>query len=383
MSLCSVFASFWIFGLVNNVLYVVILSAAIDLVGTKTPKAIVLMADVLPSFICKLTAPFYIQDIPYSVRIWVLVILSSIGMLITALFHSTFMILLGIALASASSGFGELTFLQLTHFYKEISIHGWSSGTGGAGLVGALVFMLLTTVLGVSPKVTLLLFSLAPLNFLGTYFYLLPPHSRDSEYEMLDEPTSETPFIVPQNNFCSTITRIKPYIIPYMGPLFTVYMAEYIINQGISPTLLFPIDHIPFAHYRDAYVTYSTFYQLGVFISRSSGSFVRFDFLFLPSILQTVNLILCIFQSLYMWIPNIYLIFALIFYEGLLGGISYVNTYRQLSERTSPMEREFAMGCVGMSDSGGIVVAALASMILEPSLCTYQVHDGRPWCRME
>lgn len=38
-------------------------------------------------------------------------------------------------------------------------------------------------------------------------------------------------------------------------------MAEYIINQGISPTLLFPLDEMPFDRYRDAYVTYGTLYQ--------------------------------------------------------------------------------------------------------------------------
>lgn len=40
-----------------------------------------------------------------------------------------------------------------------------------------------------------------------------------------------------------------------------MYLAEYVINQGISPTLLFPIDEMPFDRYRDAYVTYGTLYQ--------------------------------------------------------------------------------------------------------------------------
>ena len=37
-----IFLSFLLFGLINNILYVVILSAAIDLVGSSTPKAVVL-----------------------------------------------------------------------------------------------------------------------------------------------------------------------------------------------------------------------------------------------------------------------------------------------------------------------------------------------------
>ena len=53
------FASFFIFGLLNNILYVIILSAAIDLVGPSTPKAIVLLADIIPSFSFKVAAPFH------------------------------------------------------------------------------------------------------------------------------------------------------------------------------------------------------------------------------------------------------------------------------------------------------------------------------------
>jgi battenin len=40
-----------------------------------------------------------------------------------------------------------------------------------------------------------------------------------------------------------------------------VYFSEYVINQGISPTLLFPLEDMPFSRYRDAYVTYGTLYQ--------------------------------------------------------------------------------------------------------------------------
>ncbi|VEU23451.1 DEKNAAC104745 [Brettanomyces naardenensis] len=386
-----VFSSFWIFGLVNNVLYVIILSAAIDLVGPTTPKAVVLMADVLPSFICKITAPFYIHIIPYNVRICVLVFLSCTGMIIISLFDNVILVLLGIVLASMSSGLGEITFLQLTHYYSEISLHAWSSGTGGAGLVGSFLFMLMTTIFGINPQVCLLLSSLIPFVFIGGYFYLLPERpsadNHPEELEIMQEgDLVAQPKLQPnslEDHIRSTLLRLQPYLVPYMGPLFTVYIAEYIINQGVSPTLLFILDDMPFHHYRDAYVTYGTLYQLGVFISRSSGAFIKIDRLYILSALQVVNLAACIFQSLFVWLPNIYLVMILVFYEGLLGGLSYINTFRLVTERTRLSEREFAMGCVTISDSGGIVVAAAVSMLLEPSLCGYQVSHGRPWCRQK
>ncbi|ODQ82881.1 hypothetical protein BABINDRAFT_159376 [Babjeviella inositovora NRRL Y-12698] len=409
-----VFGAFWLFGLVNNVLYVVILSAAIDLVGVFVPKATVLLADVLPSFIVKCLAPFVIHLVPYNYRIFMLIGLSFTGMLTISFSASTSWKLFGIVLASISSGVGELTFLQLTHYYSEMSLEGFSSGTGGAGLAGSFLYLLLTTWLTLSVRTSLLLFSLAPFSFLASYFWLLP--HMEQGFHPIDQ--SELPgedsnvvsgyhdsgilgtdfgYRAPQllankvqeafglilSHSQSTLIRAKPLIVPFMAPLFTVYISEYIINQGVTPTLLFPIAEMPmFTKYRDAYVTYGTLYQLGVFISRSSSSFVRIRRLYIPSLLQFLNLVICLFQSLFMFIPNVYILMVLMFYEGLLGGAAYVNTFKLVSETVSLEDREFAMGTVGVSDSAGIVLAACFSMWLEPSLCGYQVGKGRDWCQL-
>ncbi|PWW71592.1 CLN3-domain-containing protein, partial [Tuber magnatum] len=77
-------AAFWLFGLINNVLYVIILSAALDLVGPALPKAIVLLADVVPSFLTKLVAPYFVHLISYRTRILIMVALSFTGMQLVA-----------------------------------------------------------------------------------------------------------------------------------------------------------------------------------------------------------------------------------------------------------------------------------------------------------
>ncbi|CEP21228.1 unnamed protein product [Cyberlindnera jadinii] len=372
----QIFISFWIFGLINNVLYVVILSAAIDLVGPFVPKATVLLADVLPSFTMKLSAPFFIHFIPYNTRIVMLIFLSVIGMLLVT-FGAIGWKIFGIILASISSGLGELTFLQLTHFFEETSLQGWSSGTGGAGLIGSGVFLLLTTVLKIDVKLSLLMFTLCPLGFL--YYFRLPRTSPYSPLQSIELTTQPSEL---KTHITHTLERLKPLCVPFMGPLFTVYLAEYLINQSIAPTLLFPIESTPFHKYRDMYVTYGTLYQLGVFISRSSASFVRIRKLYVPSILQWVNVVVLLLQSILYFIPNIYIIMMIVFYEGLLGGASYVNTFMLVLETISDDEREFSLGATSLSDSGGIVVAALLGMWIEPSLCHYQVDHGREWCHL-
>lgn len=167
-------------GLINNVLYVIILSAALDLVGPDIPKAVVLLFDVLPSFLMKLCAPYFIHVIPYPIRIVLFVILSMCGMLLIALTPahsdggtiSTKMA--GVVLASLSSGAGELSFLGLTHFYGPSSLAAWGSGTGGAGLIGAGAYAVTTTSLGLSVKHSLLTSSLLPIIMLLSFFVVLP-----------------------------------------------------------------------------------------------------------------------------------------------------------------------------------------------------------------
>ncbi|KAK9432669.1 batten's disease protein Cln3 [Lipomyces doorenjongii] len=415
------FAAFWIYGLINNVLYVIILSAALDLVGANVPKATVLLADVMPSFFVKLTAPFCVHRIPYKVRIFILVALSLFGMQCVALTTSISARLFGVVLASASSGLGELTFLQLTHFYSPLSMVAFSSGTGGAGLAGSFLYLVATTWLRLSVRGTIFASSLLPLLFFFAFFWVMPlpdPHlasqsstfassARTPAYSLIqyEESSMSTSASAPINDdqeslhsridfsksqsleqimesMSRTLSRLGPLFFPYMLPLMLVYIGEYIINQGISPTLLFPIEEMPFTYYRDAYVTYGTLYQLGVFISRSSSPFVRIRRLYVPAALQLVNVLILAVQSMYAFIPNVYIIMIIIFYEGLLGGAAYINTFLLVSETIAIEDREFAMGAVGVSDSGGIVVAGTICLYLETFLCAYQKANGRPYCGM-
>jgi battenin len=175
--------------LINNVLYVIILSAALDLVGPNVPKGVALLADVVPSFLVKLCAPYFISLIPYSWRIILFSTLSALGMLLVATTPSytdggtigTKMA--GVVLASLSSGGGELSFLGLTHFYGPFSLAAWGSGTGGAGLVGAGAYSLATTTLGLSVRKSLFASSFLPVIMLVSFFAVLPrdPLSRSQE----------------------------------------------------------------------------------------------------------------------------------------------------------------------------------------------------------
>lgn len=408
--------------MINNVLYVIILSAALDLVGPDVPKGVVLLADVIPSFMTKLLAPYFIHAVPYYVRILIFVALSSIGMLMIALSPAytdggtISTKLAGVVLASLSSGGGELSFLGLVHYYGPFSLAAWGSGTGGAGLIGAGVYALATTAWGWSVKATLLASACLPVVMLTSFFMILPlaplregfqnvlqasgrqarsselsSDSNEEEAERLLEVSNASGLPNHQvstnnvmsgwNGFTHNLARARSLFFPYMLPLLLVYVAEYTINQGVSPTLLFPLEKTPFKHFRAFYPTYNAIYQCGVFISRSSTPFLRIHKLYFPAFLQVLNLAVLILHSLYDFIPSVYVVFAIVFWEGLLGGLVYVNTFAEISDKVDKEDREFSLGATTVSDSGGICIAGFISMAMEVSLCNWQVRRGRDWCR--
>lgn len=288
-------AAFWLFGLINNVLYVIILSAALDLVGPSVPKSLVLLADVIPSFLMKLVAPYFIHVVPYSLRVILFALISSWGMLLIA-FTPAYTDggtittkMAGVILASLSSGAGELSFLGLTHFYGNTSLAAWGSGTGGAGLVGSGAYAIATTAIGLSVKTSLLASAFLPVVMLLSFFLVLPRgplqiKGNVEEREATPEDNDDTParedqgllskvFSAPdspkqtpgpttnivswRNNLLRNLRRSRSLVFPFILPLFLVYVAEYLINQSVAPTLLFPLESTPFTHYRSFYPTYA------------------------------------------------------------------------------------------------------------------------------
>ena len=82
--------------------------------------------------------------------------------------------LFGVGIASLSSGMGELSMLGLTHYYGHFSLAAWGSGTGGAGLIGAGLYVFLTDTLKLSIKNSLLTSAYLPFIMPLAFFLILP-----------------------------------------------------------------------------------------------------------------------------------------------------------------------------------------------------------------
>ncbi|PWY97749.1 CLN3-domain-containing protein [Testicularia cyperi] len=414
--------AFFLFGLLNNSLYVVILTAALELLPQGVPTGLVSFANIFPALIAKAVWPYLLKGtVRYTKRVWSCAIISFVGMLFVSYFPALALRLLGISLASFSSGLGELTFLQLSTRYAP-KLHqlssatnyagdgvGWfASGTGAAGLVGAAAWWIVRP-LGVQTGMAIL--STLPAFMLLAYLAILPGvedllgssassssngratnprgayqavpsvelaenHDDENDNENDNDRYEERDFqsvdhqsrsiggtvdaleheegleeherdeqgeIKIRLSFAQKMDLLKPMLLPYILPLVTVYFAEYTINQGVAPTLLYPLptssNHPLLSHVvkklSDYYPLYQLVYQTFVFLSRSSISIFGLPaipkrFLWVPALLQTGLLGLLTSESLYAWFrPSIAspLVIVLICVEGLAGGSAYVSVF--------------------------------------------------------
>ncbi|OAX37129.1 batten disease protein Cln3 [Rhizopogon vinicolor AM-OR11-026] len=431
-SLLKLGVSFFLFGLINNVLYVIILSAALDLVPPSTPKGIIAFCNITPSLLVKLGWPYLLKGrIRYARRIVSCCVLSFVGMLVIALHESVFSRLFGICLASFSSGLGEMTFWQLSTTFNHPSVGGrcvgyFASGTGAAGVVGAFMWWELR---GLGVRTGVGISAILPFILPLTFFFLLPrpaaflhPSSSapympipddDLETGLDDESTPLSAEISVESKVSIGLSiadkwrLVKPMLLKYMLPLFCVYTFEYTINQGVAPTLLYPVPShgliSKIIHsIRDYYPLWQLVYQITVFLSRSTLSLglkpLPARFLPAPAIIQFVILVILVSESAFGLLPesraegSIFLVFLLISIEGICGGLAYVNVfYRVNQEQPDPssahdpeltkQEREFKIGSIGFADSSGILLASILAVPTEVGLCRAQVARGKYLCQ--
>ncbi|XP_044257621.1 battenin isoform X2 [Tribolium madens] len=363
--------SYWILGLCNNYGYVVMLTAASDIIGesegTKSTErnctymstGAILLADIIPSLLVKLLAPF----LPFfvNVRVAICIFCSSAGFLLVAFSQNITMSLLGVVTTSFCSGLGEVTYLQYSSFYDKNVVSTWSSGTGGAGVIGAVSYSLLQQ-LGL--KTTLLVMLLVP-GMMAVTFYIILPSPEVMDENDIQADVNDEEIKNPKEAFRKKLKQV-PSLFKYMIPFGLVYFLEYYINQGtfelvnFENTVLDPDDQ-----YRWLQVAY----QIGVFASRSSVNFFHIKHIWIMSVLQAVNVVIFTTEVICYYMPSFWIILALTLWEGLLGGAAYVNTFYRISTEVREENKQFSMAITSFADSIGITLAGIVSIYVHNAIC--------------
>lgn len=365
-----VFIHFWFLGFCNSIPFLMMLSAAHDFLKTEEKTLInrdnfndrydcnehstglVLIIDVIPGTLTKFIVPFFVHKLEYWQRILITMTAASVSFLIigNADHEIKGLVFTGIIFASFATSFGEMTILSLSTFYSsKLSLAGYASGTGASGFVSTFIYAFLTSI-GMTPSSTILLMLIVPV-LMGFNFMMLPPYrydfskvNKDDEsaikeakgndipLQVLAEPrteldNNEKDVIISMDKkdfkFKDKIFLLR-HLLKYMIPLFLVYYSEYLINQGLFELLYFRDNDIVPDHSLQ-YRWYNVIFRFGVFVARSSIRFIQIKWIAVFPIGQILNLIILLTQVLFGYIPYIWIVFIIIYIEGLIGGASYVK----------------------------------------------------------
>ncbi|KAK3927053.1 Battenin, partial [Frankliniella fusca] len=393
--------AFWVLGLCNNYGYVVMISAAYDILGKnfglEEAKQIpgprqcnylstgaILLADILPSLIVKALSPF--MPLWINLRLSLVVACNLAGFTFVALAAELWVALLGVAVMSAAQGLGEASLLAYTAFFKDKSIIAlWSSGTGAAGVLGSVSYLGLSTIL--SPRDSILFMNLAPAATMLAFWGLLvrpriddngPRHAGACAPEKVKD---GVPMFSSTASFTDKLGDIPP-LLKYICPLFAVYLFEYFINQGLFELIQYDVEGLSPAQ---QYKMFQALYQIGVFVSRTSGGYVPIERMWILAALQGVNVAYFMLEAVYQVSGSVWVVAVLVVWEGLLGGAAYVRTFFCISSKVEPEKREFSMAMSSVADALGISAAGLLAIPAHNLLCALPSPGSTalPWLGQE
>ncbi|WKY05056.1 hypothetical protein Q1695_005792 [Nippostrongylus brasiliensis] len=409
--------AFWLFGLCNNFDYSVMLGAAQDILERDSEisanssdicqeeitsrqcrsasTGVVLFVETMPALLMKIFTFVLVQQLPYGIRHFLTCAAQGAAFVVTARANAVGTALLGVTLSSISSGLGDMTYLGLASHYPRTTISTWSSGTGMAGILGTFSYAALTDekFVGFTPTEVILMMFIVPIVFLFTYYYILVPAPTIPAVSLF-RPSSW--FLQPAQSLAlgSSTSKKKPgnmkeknrkrpnptvrdqimaikSLLKYMIPYGTVYFMQYVILQGLIEMVIFDCSHSFDTSTVSQYRWYQVFYHVGVFVARSSVTFLKLDmfFIYLTALIQALLAGLIFSTAVYAFIPHFAAVCALMFLVGVIGGCNYATTYYQIHKKVDPAIREFALSTVTFADTFGILAAAIVAIPVHRWVC--------------
>ena len=339
---------FWLFGLINNITFILLTTASIDIL----PKNIALinLCAIAPVFIVKVTFQFIIKYkfLRYNYRVFILTILYLVSYLLIYFSKNVKVILSGIVLSGIASGIGEITFIPIASVISNKCISYWSSGSGFAGIIGSGYYLVATQIFSIKSNIAILLLSWLPIIII-IFYKKLEFDNENIEY-------------LNYNNINKQ--EFTLWIKKFIMPLLLVYFFEYSINLTTYVNLIKFGSKIYKSNviFKSYYFTY----QFGVLVSRSMKLIfpnIKPDVIWIFPILQALNLISFTLFVNYSIIPNITLIFILIFYEGILGGLSYLFIFLKIKEIISEDKKEICTSITTIGEVSGQILATIYSIL--------------------
>jgi battenin len=354
---------FFFLGVLNNSPYVILLAGSPEI--AMNAIGLVYFCAVAPAIVLKFSSQFWFGQVSYAHRMAACAVLMLCCFLMVAHGRGLSMSLLGVMCSSLQTALGEASCLALTSRFpsseRHVLLTGWSSGTGIAGIVGYAWVSVFLHLLGASFRAMLWSALLTlPVAWLFVYFRKIHGRFEDVVQEAPAGVAAAVGVIEDQE----TLGQRMRGLLPYSLPLFLVYFAEYACQSGIWITIGFPPES---EAARKAFYGWSnTMYQVGVFLSRTSGALYELSLGQLPwlaafqSGLLFFFIAVSFFRILYGW-----WLLAPAFATGVFGGLCYVNAFKLLSRDSHPSVRERNLALTSTADSFGVACADLVGITLQ------------------
>ena len=396
----GVLVAFLLFGLLNNMSYVVMLSAAKDIMDGGVVSIVLLAADV-PALMAQTLSPFLLSHRTYGFKVCLITFFAILSYLTVGVSPNPSLKLIGVVFASICFGLGECTFLALASSpllganNLDSILSAYGSGTGAAGLAGSGIYLVFTSILGWSASASLILLCCLPPWILFAYFRLVVPNltKKTDDFEGKSSSTSDS-------LTSSQKMAYLPRLLPYFFPLFVVYVLTFTLNHAVLPHFRVETDQgAPLLKEMQSegereqeragevstddnteegnlYVAFFFLYQMGVFLSRSSLRYFQTSRLSLYIVVQfglfTIFMGHAFNSSLFslLSIPSVEVAQILVFLLGIVCGSAYINTFHSVSSHVDMKYREFAMGIVSSATTSGPIFSGLLGLYLESVLAT-------------
>lgn len=110
-------------------------------------------------------------------------------------------------------------------------------------------------------------------------------------------------------------------------------------------------------------------YQIGVFSSRSLGSFLKPRRTWWATVCQTFNACYFMYVVTTPSPPSAWIIFIFVFGLGVCGGICYVHTFHRLVKELPSNQHKFSLGMIIIAESFGIAIGGFTAIPIHNILC--------------
>lgn len=357
--------SFWILGLSNNYTHLFVLLSAYQFTGcgifqreNSDGKArAILLSDIVPCLLVKSIAPFaWNHPIHVQARVIISTVTALLSLLVMCFTRSVGVTSLGVMLSSISSSLGEVTFLsfstQVGHLDTSSWVAAFSSGTGVGELSAIVLFLLFTS--GMSLRVTLVIMFLAPAIMVIAFWFILPMENHQRSLEEYSDKDSKSASSIPSGR--EIVRQVWRLFFPYVLPLGFVYFFDSFIRGGLLDFLIFPELHVKLSHQR---VMMEVFSLLGTGLGRTSVVFINVPKMWILPIIQGVLALLLIIHIMSGFLSFLSIVNFFLFFQGILAGAAYGNTFLGISQSAQEEYRWFDMSITPLSGSIGVILAAL------------------------